>query len=1052
MPRNNEEASRWEDRLPPGEANKFAEMQSEGKVSGSRCDMFRSFLKERKKMSEVRRGIGSGAGGNDANISKDNSQTNTKKNESGSAEKCKFCSNAAHRLWMQCCQERKDYCKREDACYICLKKNAVCSCKRNSRSRGRGKQASSDATGGPALAFSNSLRPAKCLRCKFILEQPRDCGGCGKKTTAHCLAHCPTYMEGGVAEKTSIVKKIKACAVCLFPGHETAKCRNQDNPDYVCGIGGCKSHHPPTLHGSKDPAIQKIHAAFVTLRKMCKEDMTLSASSETAKELQRADETRKEKLSEGRRILMTSQVIPLKYGEDGRQADLNTLWDDGSTISVIKNSLAAKYCLPGEDIVVNLGTVTDTKRISTKLYEIELVDRGGGVHIIHAIGLPGISGDIPPVKVSGSLQTMFSIEIQHRWKELENRPTGEFELLIGSEVAAYHPRFHEAVGHLVVKRSPLFGCEFVFNGSHPLISGEGTAFTDEVEASRLGFIVEMNHIGVSYTQTADDPKFKDSGLIKEESCSSLREAAPGCVALLRDSAEEHLDEGAVFPSIPLEMQQVVGTRPTSQVSAKPSIIHKVNDHETLQNLFETTCPYKPTLDLKCSYHHQSMLISPDSDVSGTNLMEEVWTESEDPSSAEDVKPEPAKDFCDKSPTKTSANLAKKGGQIRGEVLNNLTVHSSADLEDYVQSSQDFVGRKEPEDHDKKSDAKEHCSKMSREDFLKYESEDSIGSNDEEAKEKLPDEYYSTTSKDDFLKIEEVFLMRQLDLKPPDFTFYYNQIDQSNFSSNQLPPTAADAEVAGRAQQERQLQVPASAVNCSSSTNQQQITASGYNSCKNSAIGQKVLLQDPSQGSPQIAKTSSLQNLGETSLPQDVSQRSLPQNTSQRSLALNKKENLVLQKYEFGQETNSRKTDYSANTEAETKTAHNIVWKDIAKASTAKGIMKVKKKFDLSMNKEDKINHNFEWKDIAKASTSNVRYNTTTNPLKRPNHVSDVVNNWCNKENYKSPSTENVLILPKEDQEQELQVQDQELADAASGCAALTSSLARKDLGYAIKAP
>ena len=575
----------------------------------------------------------------------------------------------------------------------------------------------------------------------------------------------------------------------------------------------------------------------------------------------------------------------------------------------------------------------------------------------------------------------------------------------------------------------------------------------EVEASKPGLIVEMNRTGVGNFQTADVLKFKDPDLIKEESCSSLlQEAAPGCVALLRDSAEEHLDEGAVFPSIPLEMQQVVGTRPTSQVSAKPSITHKVNDHETLQNLFETTCPYKPTLDLKCSYHHQSMLISPDSDVSGTNLMEEVWTESEDPSSAEDEKPEPAKDFFDKSPTKTSANLAKKGGQIRGEVLNNLTVHSSADLEDYVQSSQDFVGRKEPEDHDKKSDAKEHCSKMSREDFLKYESEDSIGSNDEEAKEKLPDEYYSTTSKDDFLKIEEVFLMRQLDLKPPDFTFYYNQIDQSNFSSNQLPPTAADAEVAGRAQQERQLQVPASAVNCSSSTNQQQITTSGYNSCKNSAIGQKVLLQDPSQGSPQIAKTSSLQNLGETSLPQDVSQRSLPQNTSQRSLALNKKENLVLQKYEFGQETNSRKTDHSANTEAETKTTHNIVWKDIAKASTAKVIMKVKKKFDLSMNKEDKINHNFEWKDIAKASTSNVRYNTTANPLKRPNHVSDVVNNWRNKENYKSPSTENVLILPKEDQEQELQVQDQELADAASGCAALTSSLARKDLGYAIKAP
>ena len=325
---------------------------------------------------------------------------------------------------------------------------------------------------------------------------------------------------------------------------------------------------------------------------------------------------------------------------------------------------------------------------------------------------------------------MFSIEVQHHWDELVNRPTGEFELLIGSEVAAYHPRFHEAVEHLVVKRSPLFGCEFVFNGDHTLVSGEVTTFTEEVEASRLGFIVEMNRIGVSYTQTADVLEFKDPDVTTEESCSSLLEAASGCAALQRDSAEEHLDEGAVFPCIPLEMQQVVGTRPTCQVSANPPIIHKVNDYETLQNHFQNTCPYKPTHDFKCSYHHQSMLTSPDSDVSGTNLMEEVWTESED---LRVKKPEPRRsEGCSslldaapgcaalqrdsaegkKSPIKLPVNLVNKGGQVRGEVLNN--------LEDYVWSSQDFASWKKSEDREEPGDVKEHCSMISKEDFLKYE--------------------------------------------------------------------------------------------------------------------------------------------------------------------------------------------------------------------------------------------------------------------------------------------------------------------------------------------
>ena len=55
-----------------------------------------------------------------------------------------------------------------------------------------------------------------------------------------------------VPEKVGIVKQSQSCAVCLHPGHTSDKCDFKDKDKNICGFGGCKSHHHPSLHGSRD--------------------------------------------------------------------------------------------------------------------------------------------------------------------------------------------------------------------------------------------------------------------------------------------------------------------------------------------------------------------------------------------------------------------------------------------------------------------------------------------------------------------------------------------------------------------------------------------------------------------------------------------------------------------------------------------------------------------------------------------------------------------------------------------------------------------------------
>ena len=173
-----------------------------------------------------------------------------------SSDQCEYCSDS-HKPSVNC-PAKWEHCKLNGVCIWCGAsfKDGECSAncekpgkknsgagKRLERRQGSGKDAGGRTTGSKGKKVSvaaqecqsNALRPADCLRCKYIGEQGKECAGCGAKSGLdHCLAHCAVFTMGSVSERTALVKKAKACVVCLFPGHASDECRNHCRSTQGC--------------------------------------------------------------------------------------------------------------------------------------------------------------------------------------------------------------------------------------------------------------------------------------------------------------------------------------------------------------------------------------------------------------------------------------------------------------------------------------------------------------------------------------------------------------------------------------------------------------------------------------------------------------------------------------------------------------------------------------------------------------------------------------------------------------------------------------------------
>ena len=193
---------------------------------------------------------------------------------------------------------------------------------------------------------------------------------------------------------------------------------------------------------------------------------------------------------------MCMSTVRVVYGQSGSTTSINSFFDDGSTCSAILNKVAERLQLWGDPVTLELGTVNATTVLETKLYCVELLDLDGNRHIIKAFGLEKLSGELPVISLDG-IKHQFSKTVQGNWDKFA-RPTGEVELLIGSEVAHLHPRPFETVGMMVVKTS-IFGSGWLLNGIHENVKCSSVDMTDNVQILRTGCF-RSNKIVAAYSQ------------------------------------------------------------------------------------------------------------------------------------------------------------------------------------------------------------------------------------------------------------------------------------------------------------------------------------------------------------------------------------------------------------------------------------------------------------------------------------------------------------------------------------------------------------------------
>ena len=159
------------------------------------------------------------------------------------------------------------------------------------------------------------------------------------------------------------------------------------------------------------------------------------------------------------------------------------MWDGGSTLTFITFNKAKSLNLTGRPVKLGMEVVGGkTTLVDTKVYQMQLMREDGNPVQIEAYGLERISSQIDQVDLQEAAKLL-------RVKPSEiNRPSsGEIDLLIGQQYAAFHPVRRKASGHLILMSSEFGGN--VIAGSHPKVKATPGEITQACLQARNAIVM-----------------------------------------------------------------------------------------------------------------------------------------------------------------------------------------------------------------------------------------------------------------------------------------------------------------------------------------------------------------------------------------------------------------------------------------------------------------------------------------------------------------------------------------------------------------------------------
>ena len=320
--------------------------------------------------------------------------------------------------------------------------------------------------------MSNSLNvnstSASCVKCSKWIAQggTYSCPACGHHASegssiGHCLQHCQAFVSMSANQRSDCVQKAQWCPIHLSATHSYENCSQKSDPRMVCGLNGCTKHHHRTLHESTTSFMATINS------------------------LQKCND-QQSRTSQSTPVLLSMQALPTVSGS------INGFFDDGSDCSLILNSAANRLGLLGEDVQMEITTVTGVVKTESKIFSLSVVDQANQRHEIKAFGLDRLNGDIQQVNVNG-VKELFSSRVQNMWDKVASRPSGEVELLIGSDYLGLHPTEIERVDNLKVYASK-FAPGFVIAGKHANLK-----FVDTIDPMKtVSFHVSLKATKLSF--------------------------------------------------------------------------------------------------------------------------------------------------------------------------------------------------------------------------------------------------------------------------------------------------------------------------------------------------------------------------------------------------------------------------------------------------------------------------------------------------------------------------------------------------------------------------
>jgi hypothetical protein len=211
--------------------------------------------------------------------------------------------------------------------------------------------------------------------------------GCVYKVR-HFLSDCRAFKKLDVHERGKIVLNQKMCVICFNTGHDGANCPKKGMGWKECDTDQCGKWHSRLLHGAVVPGLA----------------LATRAGS-----------------GSGSKTLLLAQDISTVNG-----TSVTTLWDTGSTISLVNTEFAENTGLAGVDCCFELSGVGETKQLySTKLYLIPLFTTEGASISVHAFGIDSITADLEPTDIDSAAEA-FDLR-----SEQIQRPVGKVQLLVG---------------------------------------------------------------------------------------------------------------------------------------------------------------------------------------------------------------------------------------------------------------------------------------------------------------------------------------------------------------------------------------------------------------------------------------------------------------------------------------------------------------------------------------------------------------------------------------------------------------------------------------------